>query len=77
MQNLHAIHIRYLGPTDTKGSRIKLTSKRFEQSVTLNRDYATNPLDQATEYLTAHGFSLVGTTDDGAIILTTTFEPLK
>jgi len=78
MQNLHAIHITYLGPTNTKGSRVKLTSKRLKQSVTLYRDYSSShALDQAIDYLTSRGFSLVATTEDGAIILSTTFEPLK
>ena len=76
--NLHAIHVKYLWPTDTKWARLKLTSKRFNQSVTLYRDYSTlHFIDQATNYLASIGFSLVGTTDDGDIILTTTFEPLK
>ena len=62
MQNLHAIHITYLGPTNTKGSRVKLTSKRFKQSVTLYRDYSSShALDQAIDYLTSRGFSLVAT----------------
>lgn len=77
MQNFHAIHVKYLWPTDTKWARLKLTSKRFSQSVTLYRDDSRDSLDQATDYLTSKGFSLVGTTDDGDIILTTTFEPLK
>lgn len=78
MQNFHAIHIKYMWPTDTKGSRIKLTSKRFEQSVTLYRDSSIlHAIDQAADYLTSKGFTLVGTCEDGDIILTNTFEPIK
>jgi len=78
MKNLHAIHIKYMGPTDTKWARIKLTSKRFGQSITLNRDSSNlHSIDQAIDYLTSKGFTLVGTCDDGDIILTSTFEPIK
>lgn len=78
MQNFHAIHVRYIGPTDTRGARIKLKSKRFEQSVTIDRDYSYHlSIDQAAEYLKSKGFTLVGTCDDGDTIITTTFEPLK
>lgn len=35
-----AIHTRWLGPTDTKGSRIKAASVGSGRSVTVPRDYA-------------------------------------
>jgi len=40
LTNFHALTIKHLDPTNFKGSRIKITSDRFSQSITLNRDYS-------------------------------------
>ena len=58
MTHTQAILITYLSPTDTKGTRIKLTDKRFKTSITLAMDYSTNPLTQAKEWLEARGYSI-------------------
>ena len=80
MENLHAFTIKYLGPTNTKGSRVKITSERFEQSKTFAYNYTySNIVDMAEEYLQKFGFNLVGVaeTSKGFIILSDTFKELR
>ena len=65
-----------MGATNTKGSRIKITDERFEESITLSYDYKyNNGIEQAIEYLSNKGFNLIGRTEDR--ILTDTFKPLR
>jgi len=40
MKNKHAIEVKYIRPTNFRGSRFKLTSNRFKQSLTFRYDYA-------------------------------------
>ena len=80
LTNFHTLTIKHLGPTDFKGSRIKITSDRFEQSIILNRDYSKSSwLDQAVTFLTQNWFNLVGSTEykNQTILLSDTFKPLK
>jgi len=42
MQNIHLIEVKYLGATNTRGSRIKATSLSFGDSVTIPYDYSVN-----------------------------------
>lgn len=80
LTNFHALTVKCLWPTDTKGSRIKITSDRFEQSITLNRDYYSSSwLDQAIMFLIQNWFNLIGSTEynNQTIILSDTFKPLK
>ena len=51
-KNYHGIVVKYLPCTNTKGSRVKLTSMRFSDSVTLSYDHIYNSaLDQAVAFL--------------------------
>lgn len=80
LTNFHALTIKHLDPTNFKGSRIKITSDRFSQSITLNRDYSKSSwLDQAIMFLTQNWFNLIGSTEynNQTIILSDTFKPLK
>ena len=79
MQNLHIIKIKYLGPTDNRGARVKLTSERFFGSVTLDYDYSTEPTEQAVNWLKSHGFKIVGTAEgrNCDYVITSTFKNLK
>lgn len=80
LTNFHALTVKHLGPTDFKGSRIKITSDRFEQSITLNRDYSKSSwLDQAITFLTQNWFTLIGMAEmnNQNILLSDTFKPLK
>lgn len=80
LTNFHALTVKLLWPTDFRGSRIKITSDRFEQSITLNRDYSKSSwLDQAITFLTQNWFTLIGMAEmnNQTIILSDTFKPLK
>lgn len=80
LTNFHALTIKHLGPTNFKGSRIKITSDRFEQSITLNRDYSKSSwLDQAIKFLTQNWFTLIWMAEmnNQNILLSDTFKPLK
>ena len=44
--------VKYLGPTDTKGSRVKITDTRFYDSVTIAFDYTMDSVrDIAIQFL--------------------------
>lgn len=59
--NAHLIKITYVGPTNTRGSRVKLTSQRFERdSATFGyRHQFNNTFDQAVAWLREHGYTIV------------------
>jgi hypothetical protein len=78
--NLHVLRIKYLGATNTRGSRVKITSDRFKQSVTIPFDHALNNIeDMAVAYLEhrndPNGFHIVGIAE--GYVVTDTFQPLK
>jgi hypothetical protein len=80
VENLHLISVKYLGTTNTRGTKLKIESKRFGQSVTLSYDYKIgNIRDQAVQYLQSRGFSILGSGEFGGIdiIVSNTFNPLK
>ncbi len=80
LTNFHALTIKHLGPTNFKGSRIKITSDRFEQSITLDRDYSKSSwLNQAITFLTQNWFTLIWMAEmnNQNILLSDTFKPLK
>lgn len=55
-QNLIAISIRYVAPTNTKGARVKLTVSRFNTSKTIPFDYEhNNAEDTAVAFFRSHG----------------------
>jgi hypothetical protein len=49
IKKVHLIEIKYLSATNTKGSRIKITSLRFEDSVTIPYDYKYNQINEMFE----------------------------
>ena len=84
MNNYHIIEVKYLGPTNTKGSRIKLTSSRFNQSVTIPYDYRfNNASDIAVDWLKTNGHPVIGCGEvkSGNVVIVDAFEhqfaPLK
>lgn len=83
MRNLHLIEVKYLGATNTRGSRVKLTSHRFGDSVTIPYDYEfNNAHDMAEAWLrkrvTKHSLLFTGEWKDGMnIIAIDVFERLK
>lgn len=82
-QNLHLIEVKYQGPSNTTGSKVKLTSLRFPgDSFAVSYSYRLgNVLDQGMEILTAGGFKIIGYGFDEKkgvyIIASTTFEEIK
>lgn len=76
MRNLHAFTIKYLGPTNHKGSRVKIKSERFNQSVIIPYNYSfDSELEIAENYLRLKGFEIIGAAKD--CIISSTFEELK
>jgi len=57
MQPLHAIKVSYIPATGTRGSRVKLVSERFEETVVIHYDYKfSSSADIAQDYLEKKGF---------------------
>ena len=83
MKHFHLIEAKYLGATNSRGSKVKLTSLRFPgDSFTISWNYEySNLLDQATDALNNIGVKVSGYGYDekkGTYILATeTFEPIK
>lgn len=77
MQSLKAYKVTFLGPTNFKGSRIKITDTRTNKSVTLGKSYDYNyALDQAIDYLKEKGVNVVGSAsgDNFDILLSADFS---
>jgi hypothetical protein len=80
MENLHLIKVKYIGPTDFNGAKIKLFSQRFNHSITLLFDYKfNNSIDIAIDYLVNNNYNIIGVADykKSYFIVTNTFKPLK
>jgi len=80
MTNLHLFKIKFIGPTNFKGSRIRITSERFEQSIIIDWDYSQNSsVEIAASHLQKLGFNIIGQSE-GKIenyLISDTFEALK
>lgn len=66
MQNLRCIQVKYLGPTNTRGSRVKITENRLgsNDSITLPYDYKIgDDIQQAQKYLESRGINCLGYTE--------------
>ena len=60
-KHYRAIKVKYLGYTNTKSSRIKFIDERFGESKTIGYGlHEGDTLEQAIEFLSSNGFSLVG-----------------
>jgi len=46
MQNVHLIEVKYIPASRTKGSRVKFTSLRFKDSITIPYNHAYNSIDE-------------------------------
>jgi hypothetical protein len=83
MKNFHLIEVKYLGATNNKGSRVKLTSLRFpNDSITTSLNYKNNSIkDDAIELFNELDFRITGYGYDERkgvfIFCSETFEPLK
>ena len=71
--NYHVITVKYLGTTNHRGSRVKLTSRRFNQSVVIPFDYVLNNIeDMAAVNMKINGFNIVGIAE--GFVITDTFQ---
>ncbi len=78
--NVHAITIKYIGPTNNRGSRVSITSDRFKERVLISYDYSMNNIyDMAISYLETKGFTITGLaeTKNGYILITNNFKSIK
>lgn len=78
LPNLRMFKVKYLGATNTRGSRVKITDCRFNKSVTIDYDHMYNSAsDQAAAYIESFDIYLTGaTSSDGVttdILLTDNF----
>tara|TARA_Y100001938_G_scaffold15916_1_gene19712 strand:+ start:35 stop:367 length:333 start_codon:yes stop_codon:yes gene_type:complete len=68
--NTRVLNYKYLGPTNFKGSRVKITDKRFKRSKTISYDHQfSNAVEVAVNYLLSHGWDVVGTNSDACVII--------
>lgn len=76
MQHFHVLQVKYLGATNTRGSRVKITSDRFKISRTIPYDHALNSIeDMAVTAIKKEGFHVVGIAE--GYIITDTFKPFE
>lgn len=78
--NYHIIFAKYAGPTNSRGSRVILTSERFGEKKVIDYDHRMNNIwEMAEDWLRRYGFHIVGhgETKNGAAIITSTFMGLK
>lgn len=81
-QNYHVFVIKYMGATNTKPSRYKIISERFNQSLicSYSSDQSFNSsIEYAIDLLQSKGFDIIGQAEgkDCDYIISNTFEPLK
>lgn len=58
MENLISLKVKYLGPTNTRGSRVKMTLPRFECSKTIPYIYELGDSDEiALAWLKEHNIT--------------------
>jgi hypothetical protein len=80
LQNFHCVEVTYLSPTNYLGSRVKIHSARFKESVIINYDYQFSTVCEiAQNYLEKLGFQFIGKAESktGYFLISSTFEPLK
>lgn len=81
MKNLRAFKIRYMGATETLGSRIKIIDLRFNVSKTIDYDYSYNSSSEQIEhYLQGRGIVCLYTAEskNEILLLTNNFDaPIK
>lgn len=80
MQHLIALTVRYIGPTNNRGSRIKMELPRFDVSKTISYRYDKRDAeDGAVEWLKENGINPLARAcgKDGAAILLLSFDDIK
>lgn len=74
LPNYRAFDLKYLGPTNNRGSRVKISDPRFEKSKIIPYNHEFNNIgDMALDYLQRIGFEIVGQIDN-TILFTSDFR---
>tara|TARA_R100000365_G_C2711890_1_gene47046 strand:+ start:148 stop:438 length:291 start_codon:yes stop_codon:yes gene_type:complete len=64
------IHFKYLAPTNHRPSRVKITDKRFNQSVELAYSYDHQSIsEQVFDYLTEIGFQVAAINEFSGVVV--------
>jgi len=64
------LHFKYLGPTERRPSRVKISDKRFNQSVELSYSYDHQSIaHQVFDYLTENGFLVAAINDFSGVVV--------
>ena len=72
--------VSYMRPTDKRGSRVKISSQRFKQSVIISYDSSKRDIHvMAKDWLIQRGYNITGhgERERGFFIMSDTFKPLK
>lgn len=80
LENFHVLKASYLGPTNTKGSRVKIESERFKQKIIIPYNYEfAYTLPIAQKHLEKLGFELIGQAEgkNCYYLISSTFKPLR
>jgi len=68
--NTRIIGFKFLGPTNYKGARIKLTDKRNHSTKTISFHYGyTTAGGGAADYLISEGWHVVGCNEDYGVLI--------
>ena len=78
----HLLTVKYIGPTNTRGSRIKISSDRFDDARSFPYEHVYNgALAQALIWVQSPsgGFNVIGTAEGKGVdyIITDTFKGVK
>ena len=76
-QNLLLVTVKYIGPTDYRGSRIKMSLPRFGEAKTISYDYDGRDAEEgAVRYLASKGLAPIARAcgPDGSAVLIFEFE---
>lgn len=77
---MHAILVKYHGPTNARGSHVSMYSYRFGVRVSISYDYSTRDIgEMAYNELVRRGFNIIGISEvkEGYILLSDTFDSIK
>ena len=76
IKNFQLFQVKYLGATNTKGSRVSIKDTRFKQLVVIPYDYSFNSaMDIAINYLKERGYNVIGRAENE--VLADDFKPLR
>lgn len=76
--SVRVLNFKYLGPTNTKGSRVKITDKWFGQSVTISHDKRfSSAIESAVAYLLEREWAVSGVNSENKIIIMSEWDSDK